>query len=68
MCRCAAKPVGTFHFLAREAYVMVRAKYATATATLRAVTCSSKSSPDGSETTRSCAVADAALYTNNDTR
>ena len=30
MCRCAAKPVGTFHFLAREAYVMVRAKYATA--------------------------------------
>jgi hypothetical protein len=29
MCHCAAKLVGTFHFLAHEAYMMVRAKYAT---------------------------------------
>jgi hypothetical protein len=29
MCHCAAKLVGTFHFLACEAYMMVRAKYAT---------------------------------------
>jgi len=31
MCHCAAKLVGTFHFLAHEAYVMVHAKYATIT-------------------------------------